>query len=81
MVHILNFYNDLLNKIAKCRYPVIDSLVRVVGYDGNSVTADVGTTVSFTCPPNLSLQGINSTTCTGNEEWTPDPRGVMCIKG
>lgn len=60
---------------------MIDSLVKVVGYSGNGVTANVGTTISFTCPPDLSLKGINSTTCTGNGVWTPDPSGVTCTQG
>ena len=58
---------------------MIDHVVRVVGYDG--LPADVGTTVYFTCPPDLALVGSNSITCTGNGEWTPDPSVVMCMQG
>ena len=56
-----------------------DSLVKTVGFDG--LMTDVGTTVSLTCPPDQSLIGPNSITCTGNGEWEPDPRGVMCTQG
>ena len=65
--------------IAKCGRPMINSLVKVIGYDG--LPADIGTTINFSCPPDLSLIGPNSTTCTGNREWTPDPSGVMCAQG
>lgn len=72
---------DFIIIIAKCGYPMINSPVVVVGYDDNGVPANIGTTVNFICPPDLSLIGINSTTCTGNEEWRPDPSVVMCTKG
>ena len=58
---------------------MIDNMVKVVGYDG--LTADIGTTINFTCPPDLSLIGPNSTTCTRNGEWEPDPNEAMCTKG
>ena len=60
---------------------MINSPVVVVGYGDDGVPANVGITVNFICPPDLSLVGINSTTCTGNEEWKPDPSVVMCTKG
>ena len=37
-----------------------------------------GEGVWFSCPPNLVLIGLNSTTCTGHGEWEPDPRKVAC---
>ena len=58
---------------------MINSPVAVVGYGDNGAPANVGTTVNLICPPDLSLTGINSTTCTENEEWKPDP--MMCTKG
>ena len=60
---------------------MINSPVAVVGYGDNGVPANVGTTINFICPSDLSLIGRNSTTCTGNEEWKPDPSEVMCTKG
>ena len=72
---------DFIIIIAKCGYPMINSPVEVVGYSDNGVPVNVGTTVNFICPPDLSLTGTNSTTCTGNEEWKPDPSVVMCTKG
>lgn len=71
-----------INILAKCGRPMLNSLeVGVVGYDSDGITIDVGTTLNFTCPPDLLLTGPNSTTCTGNREWTPDTSGVMCTKG
>ena len=52
------------------------SLPSVVGYD--DIVPVEGSTVSFTCPPGLALTGPNSATCTGNGEWEPDPREIMC---
>ena len=60
---------------------MINSPVVVVGYGDNGVLANIGTTVNLICPPGLSLIGENSTTCTGNEEWKPDPSVVMYTKG
>ena len=56
-----------------------DSLVKVVGFDG--LMTVVGTTVNLTCPPDQSLIGPNSTVCTVNGEWKPDPSGVICMQG
>ena len=38
-----------------------------------------GSNVTFSCPPELVLIGPNSSTCMGNGEWEPDPRGVKCL--
>ena len=69
----------LHHDVAKCGHPLIGSPLKVIGYDG--LPADIGTTIDFTCPPDLSLIGPTSATCTGNGEWTPDPSGVMCKQG
>ena len=71
----------LLHHTAKCGRPMVNvnSPVRVVDYDG--LTADIGTIVNFTCPPDLLLIRPNSTSCTGNGVWAPDPSGVMCAQG
>ena len=37
-----------------------------------------GATFNFSCPPGLALIGPNSTTCTENGEWEPDPSGLTC---
>ena len=37
-----------------------------------------GTTVWFSCPPGLVVNGPDSATCMENGEWEPDPSGVMC---
>ena len=54
----------------------VDSVPRVVGYD--DLIPVEGSTVRFSCPPGLELIGPDSATCTGNGEWGPDPRGIMC---
>ena len=38
-----------------------------------------GAIVTFTCPPGQVLNGRNTSTCTGNGEWEPDPREAECI--
>ena len=53
-----------------------DSVPRVEALDG--ILPVEGTTFTFSCPPGLALIGPNSTTCTGNGEWEPDPRGLTC---
>ena len=52
-----------------------DTVPRVEGYDGMALE---GSTLSFSCPPGLVITGPNSATCTGNGEWEPAPRGIMC---
>ena len=60
---------------------MMNSSVKVVDYGDNDLSADIGTIVDLTCPPDLSLVGPNSIACIENGEWEPDPSGVMCIKG
>ncbi len=41
----------------------------------------VGTNVTFSCPngsPDMVLSGPNTSTCTGNGEWEPDPMDTIC---
>ena len=47
-------------------------------YQGHSDPALEGTTVSFSCPPELVLVGPNASVCTRNGVWDPDPREVAC---
>ena len=54
-----------------------DSVPKVVGFDDDFVPVE-GSTITFSCPPGLVLNGSNSATCTGNGEWEPDPRGLIC---
>ena len=67
-----------IHVIAKCGHPTIKSPVNIIDYGDNGLPADI---INFTCPPDLSLVGPNSITCTGNGEWEPDPSGVMCTEG
>ena len=48
----------------------------VMNYGGLPIE---GSTVNFTCPTDLVLNGTNSTTCMGNGEWEPDPQELKCI--
>ena len=47
-------------------------------YDGHSDPALEGTTVSFSCPPELELIGPNASMCMRNGVWDPDPREATC---
>ena len=55
--------------------PVNNSVLNVESYDGLPIE---GSTVRFSCPPELVLVGPNSAICTENGEWEPDPSGFMC---
>ena len=37
-----------------------------------------GQTIIFNCPHGQTLNGSSSSTCMGNGEWEPDPRGIEC---
>ena len=70
--------------IGKCKRPELmpvctfntDSVPRVEGYNG--IVPVEGSTIRFDCPPGFELIGPNLATCTGNREWEPDLRGIMC---
>ena len=47
-----------------------------MGY--SSIVPVDGSTVTFSCPPGFVLIGSSSAACTGNGEWEPDTRGLMC---
>ena len=51
------------------------SVPNIDGYDGLPIK---GSTIMFSCPPGLELIGSNSSTCTENGEWEPDPKGIVC---
>ena len=38
-----------------------------------------GQFIIYTCPPGFVLTGLNTSMCTGNGEWDPDPGMVTCI--
>ena len=38
-----------------------------------------GASLTFLCPPGLTLIGPESSRCMGNGEWEPDPREAVCI--
>ena len=62
---------------AKCVYPVLtDSQVNVLDFI-ESVVED--STVAFACPAGLELSGPNTSICTGNGEWEPDPGNLRCL--
>ena len=67
-----------------CGYPELLSAVNnsqtpdILGYD--NLKPVKGSTVTFSCPPGLELNGSNSATCTGNGEWEPDPSWLTCYE-
>ena len=46
--------------------------------EGDRNPASEGTTVTFSCPPGLTLTGLSTSTCMENGEWEPDINGSMC---
>jgi hypothetical protein len=62
----------------KCNNPsvLIHSDVIVVGYEDPAL---IGDTITFSCPTGAIISGPNSSVCTGNGEWEPDPRKVECV--
>ena len=72
MCFIIVQCKDLQLEVAKDSNPVL------MYSDLNRIK---GTTVSFTCPPGLVLNGTIPVTCTGNGEWEPDSQDVKCIEG
>ena len=60
----------------KCTNPMQLTNARTVGYEDPTLE---GRNITFTCAPGQILNGSNSSTCKGNEEWEPDPGEVACI--
>ena len=60
---------------ATCQYPALDgSSLHISGASGVAV---VGTTIAFGCSkPGEVIVGANTSTCTDNGEWAPDPNQV-----
>ena len=40
-----------------------------------------GSVASLSCPPGMTLNGTNTTTCTRNGVWEPNPQNVNCVAG
>ena len=38
-----------------------------------------GQFITYTCPPGFVLIGSNTSICTGNRKWEPDPGQVDCV--
>ena len=45
--------------------------------EGNKMYLE-GTNITFICPFGRVLIGANTSICTENGEWEPDPRGLKC---
>ena len=69
--------------ITSCIYTVQCKDIRRFTNEGilaaGNTPALEGSSVMFACPPGLVLVGLNTTTCMGNGEWEPDPKGAKCI--
>ena len=75
---------NALHIIAICRHPELlpmvnnDSITRVLS--DNHIPVE-GSTITFSCPPEMELIGSNSATCTENGEWElSDSSGLTCAK-
>jgi hypothetical protein len=54
----------------------------VIVDSGSQVTPHrEGQFITFTCPHGFVLTGPNTSVCTGNGRWEPDPGEVDCIGG
>ena len=68
--------------IANCGDPELlstvsnDSFPNVVGFD--DLIPVEGTSIMFSCPPGLVLNGSDTSTCMENGKWEPDPSGLVC---
>ena len=40
-----------------------------------------GSVANLSCPPEMILSGTNTTTCTRNGVWEPNPQNVNCVAG
>ena len=72
--------------IANCGHPEMTLLLSTSSNESVPIvevsdytTPVEGATVTFSCPSGFALIGSHSATCTGNGEWKPDPRLLMCI--
>ena len=54
-----------------------DSTLRIADYN-DELTLE-GTTVNYTCPTGLILNGTSQSTCMSDGQWKPDPREVACV--
>ena len=73
-------HSDVHHCTANCGCPELsstcgDSIPKVLGYDGLPIEGNI---IRLSCPLGMILIGPNSTTCTGNGEWEPDPNGLLC---
>ena len=64
-----------------CNYPPTQLLHRpVTVVSGSQDSPPIeGQFITYTCPTGFTLTGPNSSVCTGNREWEPDPEEVDCI--
>ena len=62
--------------LAKCSYPLVEE--RGVLITEYSDLALEGASVTFACPPGLIMVGSNTSICTENGQWNPDPATATC---
>ena len=76
-LNIIAYFYFLFLFLAKCGRISIDrnDLLKITGYRDPALT---GTNVSFSCLPGSIFTGPNSSTCTKEGLWDPDPTQVVC---
>ena len=70
-----------LSLAAKCGDPLDHQILSVNNFiisTGYTNPALEGSSVNFSCPSELVLDGFKSSICMGNGKWEPDPRVVKC---
>ena len=77
--HLNLLYYTSIFLTVNCGAPFdeLASSMMVMGYNGVALEGD---SVSFTCSSGDVLTGPNSSICTGNGKWEPDPRISACHK-
>ena len=62
----------------KCDLPILREVVISVNTEGPLIG---GSTISYSCSTGQTISGPNTSICTDNGHWEPDPMGTSCTAG